>query len=82
MAGSPGGSGLKAMYLLLPVWLAPMVLAADEVGDPVVSHPDKEAIAALMEFVGGWEQAEGEWIDAMSLDVPQQQEGEANDESN
>lgn len=27
-----------------------------------------EQLMALMEFVGGWEKRDGEWIDAMSLD--------------
>ena len=34
-----------------------------------VAEKQQENLAALMEFVGGWERSNGEWVDAMSLDT-------------
>lgn len=35
---------------------------------------------ALMEFVAGWEQYDGDWVDAMSLEQTDQAENESDEE--
>lgn len=67
---------MRAACWFLPLWLTQCGLVNGAVADQQVVDAvaiDPETFAALMEFVGDWQRYEGEWIDAMSLDGPDEQ---------
>lgn len=61
---------MKVLSALLLLILASGARAGE--GAPSASRQAAKAaeLMALMEFVGGWEKHDGKWIDAMSLDTP------------
>lgn len=65
--------GLLLLLSTLAMAEEPVSIAED------LSDQQAEFIA-LMEFVGGWEKHDSEWVDAMSLDESSQAENESDDE--
>lgn len=81
MAGGTGGSGLKrspryavtvVTVVAITTATAALLLSPGASADDPAESPrpmdDAEKVAALMEFVGGWERSDDEWIDVMNLD--------------
>ena len=56
------------------------IAVAAEHSPPAESRPDNaKRIAALMEYIGGWEKSNGQWVDPLVLESGDSPEQEGND---
>lgn len=59
-----------------------VVLAADGQAPAAPRHDKAKQVAALMEYIGGWEKSNGQWVDPLALESDSSAESDADSHGN